>query len=145
MREICTSGTVRGGGGNIPTYSAHLAECAQRAAQAFLSSTTGCAYSWRSLLKLGTGGQFHLEGRALAQGRLDPDAAAVHFDDLLGDESLAQNKKLVLKTDVAKSLPIGIGVAHKIEEHLREALLVMASPRPVPPLALVLELSTWWN
>ena len=23
--------------------------------------------------------------------------------------------------------------------------LAMASPRPVPPLALVLELSTWWN
>src|SRR5260370_31643966 len=25
MREICTSGSVRGGGGNIPTYSAFLA------------------------------------------------------------------------------------------------------------------------
>src|SRR6516162_6552888 len=25
MREICTSGSVRGGGGNVPTYSAELA------------------------------------------------------------------------------------------------------------------------
>jgi hypothetical protein len=24
MREICTSGSVRGGGGNVPTYSALL-------------------------------------------------------------------------------------------------------------------------
>jgi hypothetical protein len=26
MREICTFGTVRGGGGNVPTYSAFNAE-----------------------------------------------------------------------------------------------------------------------
>src|SRR5262249_10063115 len=45
----------------------------------------GCACSWRPLLKLSAGRQLHLEGRALAERRLHPNAAAVHFDDLLGD------------------------------------------------------------
>jgi len=36
-------------------------------------------------VKLGPGGQLHLEGRTLAQRRLNPDAAAVHPHDLLGD------------------------------------------------------------
>jgi len=27
MREIRTSGSVRGGGGNVPTYSAHILIC----------------------------------------------------------------------------------------------------------------------
>jgi hypothetical protein len=61
-----------------------------------------CACSWRSLPKLGSCGQLHLEGRALAERRLHPDATAVHLNDLLA----------------------------------------MARPRPVPPLALVFELST---
>jgi hypothetical protein len=38
---------------------------------------------WRPLLKLGAGGKLHLEGRTLTDGQLDPNAAAVHFDDFL--------------------------------------------------------------
>src|SRR5262249_11820003 len=44
-----------------------------------------CACSWHPLLKLGAGRQLHLKGRALTQGRLDPNPPAVHFDNLLGD------------------------------------------------------------
>jgi len=34
MREICTSGSVRGGDGNVPTYSAQLALAGHRRDQA---------------------------------------------------------------------------------------------------------------
>src|SRR5262252_7236459 len=44
----------------------------------------GCSCSWGALPKFGAGGQFHLEGRALTQGRFDPNATAVHLHDLLG-------------------------------------------------------------
>jgi hypothetical protein len=37
------------------------------------------------LPQLGARGNLHLKRRALAQGRLDPDASTVHLDDLLGD------------------------------------------------------------
>src|SRR5262249_10293392 len=37
------------------------------------------------LARFGTRGQLHLESRALTELRLDPDAAAVHLHDLLGD------------------------------------------------------------
>src|SRR5262245_16065370 len=40
---------------------------------------------WRSLSELGARGKLHLEGRALAQRRLHPDATTMHLDDLLGD------------------------------------------------------------
>jgi hypothetical protein len=36
-------------------------------------------------LKLGAGWELHLEGCALANCRLNPDAAAVHLADLLGN------------------------------------------------------------
>src|SRR5262249_3624783 len=37
------------------------------------------------LPEFGASGELNLEGRALAQGRLNPNAAAVHLDDLFGD------------------------------------------------------------
>src|SRR5262247_1965696 len=40
---------------------------------------------WRSLSELGARGKLHLEGRALAQRRLHPDATTMHLHDLLGD------------------------------------------------------------
>src|SRR5215510_8366468 len=40
---------------------------------------------WGSLSELGARGKLHLEGRALAQRRLHPDATTMHLDDLLGD------------------------------------------------------------
>jgi hypothetical protein len=39
----------------------------------------------RALLKFGARGYLHLERRSLAYRRLDPNAAAVHLNDLLGD------------------------------------------------------------
>src|SRR5262245_43068714 len=41
--------------------------------------------SRRVLLEFGTCGELHLEGRALSERRFDPNTAAVHLDDLLGD------------------------------------------------------------
>ena len=50
-------------------------------------------------------GKLHLEGRALAQGRLDPDAAAVHLDDLLGDG----------EPEAGAALGLGVGVVDLVE------------------------------
>src|SRR5262245_2488626 len=43
------------------------------------------ACSEGALPKFGARGNLHLERRALAYGRLDPDATTMHLDDLLGD------------------------------------------------------------
>src|SRR5215831_8232739 len=43
------------------------------------------ASSWRWPPEFGARGQLHLEGRAPTQGRLHPDAPAVHLDNLLGN------------------------------------------------------------
>jgi len=44
-----------------------------------------CTCSWHALSGLGANGPLHLNGRALAQGRLDPEVTAVHLNNLLGD------------------------------------------------------------
>src|SRR5215475_3972652 len=41
--------------------------------------------SKRGLSEFGARGNFHLERRALAYRRLDPDATTMHLNDLLGD------------------------------------------------------------
>jgi hypothetical protein len=69
--------------------------------------------SWRPLLKLGARGEFHLEGRALANCRLNPDAAAVHLDDLLGNG----------ETKPGAALGLGVG-AVDLMELLEDAGLV---------------------
>src|SRR5262245_9859009 len=44
-----------------------------------------CARLRAGLPKLSTGRELHLERRALAQGRFDPNTPTVHLHDLLGD------------------------------------------------------------
>src|SRR5262245_63538184 len=44
-----------------------------------------CALSCGGPPQFGTRGELHLEGRALPKRRFDPNAAAVHLHDLLGD------------------------------------------------------------
>src|SRR5262245_27429377 len=46
---------------------------------------------WGSLSELGACGKLHLEGRALAQRRLHPDATTMHLDDLFGDRKPESN------------------------------------------------------
>src|SRR5215831_15986684 len=151
MREICASGTVRGGAGNILTYSA-------------LNSISGCAsWSWGALAKLGARRKLHLEGCALAGRRLDPDSPTVHLDDLLCNgepearAALGLGKGTVDLVELLKdarllrfrdarprihhahgkaaihsscrhphfaSIREFNGVANEVEEHLGEALLV---------------------
>src|SRR5262249_14718019 len=65
----------------------------------------GCACSWRPLLKLGASGELHLEGRALTQGRFDPDAATVHLNDLLGN----------CETETSAALGLGVGAVDLME------------------------------
>src|SRR5262249_15556658 len=45
----------------------------------------GCACSLGELLKFGARGNLHLEHRAPAYRRLNPDATTMHLNDLLGD------------------------------------------------------------
>src|SRR5262249_53194494 len=55
------------------------------------------AWSWGALAKRSPGRQLHLEGRALAERRLHPDAAAVHLDNLLGDSKTEARAALRLR------------------------------------------------
>jgi hypothetical protein len=55
-----------------------------------------------------------MKGRAFAHGRLDPEAAAVHLDDLLSDR----------KPEAGTALGLGIGVVH-LMELLEDAGLVL--------------------
>jgi hypothetical protein len=48
-------------------------------------STTGMRLLMAPSLRTPHGWDLHLDGRALAQGRLNPDASNVHLHDLLGD------------------------------------------------------------
>src|SRR5215831_12345933 len=57
------------------------------------------------LAELGASRELHLEGRAFAQGRLDPDAAAVHFHDLLG----------YCETEASTALCFGVGAVNLVE------------------------------
>src|SRR5437764_340289 len=58
--------------------------------------------SWGALWKFGARGQLHLEGRALADRRLDPDATTVHLYNLLGDG----------EAEAGPALRLGIGVVN---------------------------------
>src|SRR6516162_3323759 len=82
--DLGVRGSSPRGGTNKIKY---LHECCvpQKSAAERAPRRRECACSWRSLPKLGSRGQLHLEGRALAERRLYPDATAVHLNDLLGD------------------------------------------------------------
>ena len=69
--------------------------------------------SWGALAKYGTGGEFHLERRAFAQGRLDPNAAAVHFNNLFCDG----------ETETRATFCLGVKSVHFME--LLEDLVAM--------------------
>src|SRR5215469_6097023 len=77
--------------------------------------------SWRPLLKLGASRELHLERRTLAQGRLDPNAPAVHLDDLLGDG----------EPEAGAALGLGKGAVDLMEllEDARPLVLGNAGPR----------------
>ena len=64
-----------------------------------------CACSWGALAKFRPGGEPHVEGRAMAKGRHDPDAATVHLDDLSGDG----------KPEPGPALGLGVGAVHLVE------------------------------
>jgi hypothetical protein len=49
----------------------------------------------------GTRGKLHLECRALAQSRLDPDATTVHLHDLLGDGEAQTGAPLALVRELS--------------------------------------------
>src|SRR5262249_48185516 len=65
----------------------------------------GCACSWRPLMEHGAGRKLHLEGRALAERRLHPNAAPVHLNDLFGDS----------ETQTGATLGLGIGAVDLVE------------------------------
>jgi hypothetical protein len=62
-----------------------------------------------------------LEGRALAQGRLDPDASAVHLNDLLGDG----------KPEASVAFGLGVGTINLMELLEYAGLVLSAIPGPV--------------
>src|SRR5262245_42787238 len=72
-----------------------------------------------SLPKFDTDGKLHLEGRTLADRRLDPNAAAVHLHDLLGD----------CEPEAGATLGLSKGAVDLVEllEHAR--LLFVGYPR----------------
>src|SRR5262245_27433248 len=76
---------------------------------------------WGSLSELGARGKLHLEGRALAQRRLHPDATTMHLDNLLGDG----------KPETGATLRLGQGAVDLMEllEDARPLVLGNAGPR----------------
>jgi hypothetical protein len=67
------------------------------ASRKLAEDTTQNAGSFGCLVEFGADWKFHLEGRALAHGRLDPDTAAVHLDDLFGDRKPAAGASFRLR------------------------------------------------
>src|SRR6478752_6216325 len=63
----------------------------------------------------------HAEGSSLAERRFDPDAAAMHLDDLLGDR----------KPEAGPALGLGVGAVDLVElvEHARVLVCRYAGAR----------------
>ena len=81
-------------------------QVAQDAAQVFLVFHDKDALGHvGGLPGFGADGKLHLEGRALAERRFDPDATAVHLDDLLGDG----------EAEAGPALRLGVGVVDLME------------------------------
>ena len=70
---------------------------------------------------LGANRKLNTEGRPLAQRRFDPDTAAVHLDNLLGDG----------EAKARPALGLGVGAVDLMEllEDARQVLLRYARPR----------------
>src|SRR5262249_239820 len=74
----------------------------------------GCASSWHGPPEFGARGEFHLEGRAIPERRFDPNAAAVHLDDLPG----------ACEPQTGPALGLGVGTVDLVEP-LKDAGLVL--------------------
>ena len=72
-------------------------------------------YVMRWAPELGTRWQLHLKGRALTQERLNPDAATMHIDDLLGNR------------EPMAGVALGLGIATvDVMEVLKDARLMFS-------------------
>jgi hypothetical protein len=67
----------------------------------------------------GARGNLHLEGRTLAQGRLDPNATAVHLHNLLGDG----------EPQTGAALGLGVGAVDLVELLENSRLMFLGDAR----------------